>query len=114
MGLQLILCLETNKTAATDFIYINETIKHFFKLDNTIKISPVYMNGKTNYNSTRVEKQIKKLTSDYSKTGTTQVIYCIDTDAFETDMSFKTQYDNVEKYCKNNGYELIWFCHDVE
>jgi hypothetical protein len=22
--------------------------------------------------------------------------------------------DNIDKYCKENHYDLIWFCHDVE
>lgn len=51
MAIQVILCMETNKRAATDYIYINETIKRFYNCNNKIKISPVYMNNKTRYNS---------------------------------------------------------------
>lgn len=62
MGLQLILCVETNKKTQSDYIYIKETIEHFYKFDPTqVKISPVYMDGKTHY------KEKKKDINNYIK-----------------------------------------------
>lgn len=81
MAIQVILCMETNKRAATDYIYINETIKQFYSCNsnNKIKISPVYMNNKTRYNSKDVINEIQRLSKDYA--GDTKVIYrkgCLD------------------------------------
>lgn len=34
MGLQLIFCVETNKRADTDWVYIEETLKAYYELSN--------------------------------------------------------------------------------
>ena len=53
MGLQLIFAVETNKTCKSDWIYIKDTIDRFYKCSaNSLKLSTIYMNGKTNYRST--------------------------------------------------------------
>lgn len=44
----------------------------------------------------------------------TKVIYCIDTDSYEVDMNHAKELEELERYCDTNGYDLIWFCHDVE
>lgn len=50
MGLQLIFVVETNKECKSDWIYIKETVAHFFTFDSTqIKLSPVYLDGKWKY-----------------------------------------------------------------
>ncbi|MCI9386160.1 MAG: hypothetical protein HFH77_07380 [Lachnospiraceae bacterium] len=67
MAVQLIFCVETNKKADTDSIYISELVNYFYVLNNQIKISKVYM-------------------------GT----------------------NKISQFCKENGYDLVWFCHDVE
>ncbi len=114
MAIQVILCMETNKRAATDYIYINETIKRFYSCNgnNKIKISPVYMNNKTRYNSKDVIKEIQRLSKDYA--GDTKVIYCIDTDSFEVNQDHARELKEINKYCEKNGYDMIWFCHEVE
>lgn len=59
MGLQLIFCVETNKSCGSDWIYIKDTIEHFFTYERgQIKSSTVYMNGKGNYMTPKVEKEI--------------------------------------------------------
>ena len=94
MGLQLIFAVETNKKCNSDWIYIKDTIEHFYSYERTqVKFSVVYMDGKGNYNSNKKEKEIKSLTAQYrstSKTNRTSVIYCFDCDDF------------------------VWFCKDVE
>ena len=50
MGLQLVFVLETNKQCNSDWIYIKDTIEHFYEYERTqVKFSPLYMNGKGNY-----------------------------------------------------------------
>lgn len=82
MAIQIILCLETNKRANTDYIYIKEILNYFYQKSNQIKISPVYMGTKTKYQSTDILKEIKRKTKDFT-IGKTKVIYCIDTDEYE-------------------------------
>lgn len=113
MAIQMIFCVETNKQADTDSIYILETIKHWYKLSNQIKISKIYMNTKSRYNSKDVRREIDKKTKDFI-TGKTSVIYCIDTDQYEKNADHAKELDNISQYCEENHYDLIWFCHDVE
>lgn len=113
MAIQMILCMETNKKAATDYVYIKETINRFYICNNKYRLSPIYMNSKSKYNSKDVIKEIKKLTKDYI-IGETKVIYCIDTDSYEVDVNHAREFTEIDDYCTRNGYELIWFCHDVE
>ena len=60
MAIQLILCVETNKKADTDSKYIFETIKYYYNIDNSVKLSKIYMGTKTKYNSKEVLKEIKQ------------------------------------------------------
>lgn len=113
MALQMILCVETNKRADTDSIYITETIKHWYDLNNKIKISKVYMNTKSKYNAKDVLREIDKKSKAFTF-GTTRVIYCIDTDHYEKSREHDEELKNISRYCNENDHDLIWFCHDVE
>lgn len=75
MGVQIILCMETNKSAATDYVYIKDTINRFYICTNKTKITPLYMNSKSRYSSKDVVKEIQRLTKEYV-IGETRVIYC--------------------------------------
>lgn len=109
----MILCMETNKKAATDYIYIKETIQRFYICNNQIKLSPLFMNGKSRYNSKEILRSIKKFGKDYTS-GVTQVVYCIDTDLFEINADHEREMRETSKFCDLNNFELIWFCHDIE
>lgn len=113
MAIQIILCVETNKRADTDIIYILAAIKHWYQINNRIKISKIYMNAKSMYNSKSVLRQIEAATKAFSF-GTTQVIYCIDTDQYEKNTEHAKELENISRYCRERHYDLIWFCHDVE
>lgn len=113
MSVQMIFCMETNKKADTDSIYITELLYHMYTITNKIKISKVYMSTKSKYNSKDVKKEIEKKIKAYTL-GNSVVIYCIDTDEFETNFEQKKELEDVSDFCKKAGYELIWFCHDVE
>ncbi|MBR4357379.1 MAG: hypothetical protein IKQ00_05580 [Butyrivibrio sp.] len=113
MNLQIILCIEANKQSDTDKIYIKETINRFFTYGNNIKLSFVNMGGKTNYNSKGVERNVMSLTKDY-KIGNTVVIYCIDLDGYESNPDQVMVNQKIYEYIVKKGFELVWFCHDIE
>ncbi|MBO4701104.1 MAG: hypothetical protein J5625_00440 [Lachnospiraceae bacterium] len=74
MGKQILFCMETKRQAATDWVYINETIKRFYKVTNQIHFEKEFLDGKNNYNSKGTTKSIQKKTNDF-KQGETSVIY---------------------------------------
>lgn len=113
MAIQMILCVETNKRADTDTIYINETIHRWYKLDNKVKISIINMNTKTRYDSKDVIREIAQKKKDYVL-GESKVIYCIDTDQYEKNPEHNRQLIEISQYCDAKDYDLVWFCHDVE
>lgn len=113
MAKQLIFCLETNKRANTDYIYIKETIDFLYRENRQIKISPIYMGTKTKYRSKDIMKEIRQKTKMFIH-GETKVIYFIDTDAIEKSPEHANAFRNIREFCEGNGYELVWFCHDVE
>lgn len=71
------------------------------------------MNSKTKYNSREVINEISKKTKEY-KLGLTHVIYCIDVDDFESNPNHVREFNDIRSFCQHNGFELIWFCHDIE
>ena len=113
MRIQMIFCVETNKKADTDSIYITETLNYKYIITNQVKISKIYMGTKSKYNSKEVLKEIKNKIKSFSS-GETKVIYCIDTDKYEKSYEHQKQLNDINQFCINNGYDLIWFCHDVE
>lgn len=113
MAIQMILCVETKKSADTDSIYIRDTIKRWYKVDNKIKISQIYMNTKSRYNSKDVVREIAQKKKAYV-IGDTRVVYFIDTDQYENNPDHARELSEISCYCENNGFDLVWFCHDVE
>lgn len=113
MAIQMILCLETNKRANTDYIYIKETIDWLYQKSNQIKINLVYMGSKTKYQSKDILKEITQKTKEFT-IGQTKVIYCIDTDEYEKNPEHAYTFRDINQFCEDNSYDLIWFCHDVE
>lgn len=114
MGIQLLFCIETNKAANTDWIYINKTIRQYYKLSPEISLKTIPMGGKTNYRNKTVNSKIKSFTNGYSRNGKTIVFFCIDTDNCENDPDRKREFDTIYGYCCRQGYEFIWFCRDIE
>lgn len=115
MGLQLIFAVETDKKCNSDWIYIKDTIGRFYTYNHHIKLSVVYMNGKTNYE--RKEKDVKALIKQYvssAKNNKSIVIYCIDCDDYDINQKDKDLLKRIDEFCKKNHYELVWFCKDIE
>ena len=110
MGVQFIFVVETNKGCKSDWIYIKETINHFYNYDNNVKLSEVYMDGKGRYKYK--EKEIRSLVSQYkatSKDNQSKVIYCFDCDNYDTNQNDAMFLKNTRQYCKEKGYECVWF-----
>jgi hypothetical protein len=113
MGIQIILCVEADKHAKTDAIYINDTIKWFYEVGKSTKIRFIYMNGKTNYKSRHVLSQIQKYSKEYN-IGVSKVIYCVDLDLLETNPVQVKENEEIREFATKNNYEMAWFCHDIE
>ena len=118
MGLQLIFVVETNKKCNSDWIYIKDTIEHFYTYERTqVKLSVVYLDGKGNYNTKKTNKEIKTLISQYSstsKTNRSSVICCFDCDDYNSQMEDMKFLEEAKKYCDDHKYQFVWFCKDVE
>ena len=118
MGVQLIFVVETNKKCNSDWIYIKDTIEHFYNYDRTqLKLSAVYMDGKGNYRSKKKEREINSLISQYSitsKNNCSMVLYCFDCDDYDSNVADLNFLEEVRQYCRKQCYEFIWFCKDVE
>ena len=71
-----------------DWIYIKDTIDNFYEYKRKeVKLTPVYMEGKGNYNSHKKRKEIDNLISQYSvtsKNNYSKVIYCFDCDEYNS------------------------------
>ena len=118
MGVQLIFVVETNKKCNSDWIYIKDTIEHFYNYDRTqLKLSAVYMDGKGNYRSKKKEREINSLISQYSitsKNNCSMVLYCFDCDDYDSNVADLNFLEEVRQYCRKQCYEFIWFCKYVE
>ena len=107
----IIFCVETNRQANTDWIYISETLRRFYNTEQ-IKKDRIYMGTKGKYKSRNVIDEINSWKKVYKDE--LVVVYCIDTDQYESNANHKKELEEIERYCKDKGYEFVWFCHDVE
>ena len=71
------------------------------------------MNSKSRYNSKDVVREIAKKEKEFVL-GDTHVIYFIDTDQYERNPEHEREWKEISRFCENNGFDLVWFCHDVE
>ena len=114
MNIQLIIVVESDEKSRSDFIYVNNVINLVYEknIRTDIKVSPVFMKGKGNYK--RIKGRINKLQKDFCSIGKSIVIYCFDTDKFDNKPEDKKNLCEEMNYCKDNGFEFVWFCHDIE
>lgn len=116
MAFQLVFVVESDEKSKSDYIYIRSILEedyHISKLKD-VKISAVFMGGKGNYQKKNVLNKIVALRKGYQKIGDTYVLYCFDTDKYDSDPNDGKVLEEEQQYCKKNGYEFIWFCHDIE
>ena len=118
MGLQLIFCVESNPKSQTDWIYIHETVRHYYSdINAAVRLTPIFLSGKNNYRSAKVTKSISSYIKQYkaaSADNRSVVIYAVDTDNFDSDPDDIAFFGEIQRYCADNGYEFIWFCKDIE
>lgn len=116
MGLQLIFVVETNKDCKSDWIYIKDTIEHFYEYDVAhVKLTPVYMDGKGKYK--KKDKEIVKWISQYAAANSeneSRVIYCFDCDDYDSKPEDDRFLKDAREYCTTKGYDFVWFCKDIE
>ena len=109
----LILCVETNKKANTDFVYIDRTIREYYIIDNEVKLQYEYLNSKRRYNSGKILKKINDTKKLVGKDNVF-VVYFIDLDDYDISKEDSKLNDEIRKYCLKNNYEFVWFCKNVE
>lgn len=112
MSRQVLLCVESNKTAGTDYQYIVATIKRFYIDDKKIRYRGIFLGSKNKYNAKDKLKEIQDNIKNFK--GETTVIYFVDVDDYDINREDKNDYDNIKKFCEKNGYELVFFDKDVE
>lgn len=117
MGRQLIFCVETTSKCAADFMYIHSAIKQFYSIGSDIKLSVVYMGGKGNYKSGKIEKSIRKLEKEYRSTSSNNssvVLLCFDCDEYTSNPEDAAFLKKAEEYSCEKQYRFVWFCKDIE
>lgn len=63
MGSQFIFVVETNKKCQSDWMYMKDSIEHFYTFDRThVKLSTVYMDGRGNYKKKKSQKHTEAAT----------------------------------------------------
>lgn len=112
MSRQILLCVESNKKARTDYQYIESTIKRFYVDDRKIRYRAIYLGSKTKYNAKDKEKEIYDNIKNFS--GETTVIYFVDVDDYDVSYETKKLYDEIKVYCDKKGYEFVFFDKDIE
>ena len=99
---QVILCVETNKQANTDVGYIDAVIKKLYQIGTEIKLQYKYFNGKGGYNAPKLLKEIKKDIAALKGQPSSEVIYCIDTDKYDSDAEVQKLNADIENFCHQN------------
>ncbi len=92
MSRQILFCVESNNKARTDYQYIEETLKRFYKVDRKIRYRAIYLGSKTKYNAKDKVREINKNIKTFI--GETTVIYFIDVDDYDTSYDTKKLYDD--------------------
>ncbi len=111
---QLILCVETNKKADTDPGYIDAVIKQLYQIGTEVKLQYEYFNGKGGYKSSSILKKIEKDIKAVNDETLSEVIYFIDTDKYDSNAEDQKLNVEIQTFCQQRGYKLIWFCRNIE
>ena len=106
---QVILCVETSKKANTDGLYISKALKSLYRIDNSVKLTYVYCEGKPKYAS-----KLKEINDAKTKIKDSIVVYLFDTDSIDIDVKHQNLNEEIIKYCNSNNFEFVWFYRDIE
>ena len=108
----VVLCVESNGRSKTDYMYINATIKRFYKDHKKIVYRPIFLESKSNYNDRSKVKEINKRVKDFP--GQANVIYFVDVDDAGISSETKKLNEEIRDYCKKNSYDYMFFVEDIE
>ena len=116
MAIQIIFVMEADEKSRSDYMYIRTVLdKHYNILQRKdIKIMPVFMGGKGNYQKAKVERTITGNVKKYSVNGESKIVYCFDTDKYDSNPEDSKLLNQEQDYCASKGYDFVWFCHDIE
>ena len=126
MSRQILFCVESNNKARTDYQYIEETLKRFYKVDRKIRYRAIYLGSKTKYNAKDKVREINKNIKTFikkNKVFSALIVMAIiialvaifaPVLAPYSPYDTKKLYDDIEIYCKKHGYEFVFFHKDVE
>lgn len=111
MSKLLVVCIESELTKS-DHRYIQSLLKKTYQIDSNIKLQFLSLKGKDNYNKEntikRIEKELKPSRHDEK-----HVIYCLDTDNYQ-EHEIANRNKQIEEFCKQHNYDLVWFCKNIE
>lgn len=107
MSRQILLCVETNSEARTDYQYINETIHRFYVNDPKISYKPIFLESKSMYASPKKQKEIGKYIKAYPED--TTVIYFIDLDDYDTNYETKKLFEDIKNIVKRMHMNWYFF-----
>lgn len=115
---QIIICVEANQKSKSDYYYIKKAIDTYYNIDNKIKLTPIYLGGKGNYNKPKIINKIVKAKREFSEDKSNDeeniVIYFFDTDNNSLDPSSVSMNEEIIKFCKEQSFELVWFNKNIE
>lgn len=109
---QLVFVVESTRKANTDGRYIKATLEKYYKYESSLKISFIFMEGKGNYNKRGICKSIREYKNKFQ--GQTVFIYVFDKDFDDYSRDDEKLNFEIVKYCEFNGYNVIWFVHNIE
>ena len=112
----MIFVVEADEASRSDYMYIRAVLDKCYGVlsRKDINITAIFMGGKGNYNKPKILQSINSKIKMYNAVGSTYVIYCFDTDKIDSNPMDNKALLEEKKYCEDNGYDFVWFCHDVE
>ena len=112
MSRLVLLCVECDSRSRTDYMYITSTIKHYYIDDRKVIYRPIFLGSKTKYSDRGKISEILDAGRDFS--GEVAVIYFIDTDSINVSNEARVLNRDIQEYCQKKGYDLVFFCEDIE
>lgn len=126
MRLMLLIIVESKGSEGdggepkSDQIYFSEIRRRFYTnfsndFEGEVTIQTIPLGGKQNYKDEKIQKRIQNEIAIGKSYGMHVVpIYLIDSDSIAKTFKEGSFFANLQSYCDNRGYELIWFCKNVE
>lgn len=120
---QIIFCIECTEgkkeiDKKSDQVYIKKLLNNFYEdIKKSFQVEYLHMGGKHKYKNEKFKKLIKEKINLFKfddKNKETDVVYVIDKDKFDSDPQDEKFISDIDKYCKKEKYQLIFFTRDIE